>query len=86
MPTAALSSQLDQRVVYVLGQDGKVRMTPVETGDDYGDKTAILSGLRAGALVATDHLQDLRHGQQVRVGRGAAGGVKPDASAQEAAR
>jgi len=83
VPTVALTSQLDQRIVYAVDQDGRVRMTPVETGDDYGGMTAVLSGLRAGSLVATDHLQDLRHGQQVRVRRG--GGERPGAAAAQAA-
>lgn len=83
VPTVALTSQLDQRVVYTVDGDGRVRMAPVETGDDHGDMTAVLSGLRAGSFVATDHLQDLRHGQQVRVRQG--GSERPGAPAARAA-
>jgi len=74
VPTVALSSQLDQRIVYTVGQDGRVRLTPVETGDSYGDRTAVLSGVRPGARVAVSHLQDLRQGQRVSVRPGAGGG------------
>ena len=49
VPTVALSSQLDQRVVYAVGQDGKVSVVPVEVGDSHGDMTAVLSGLGADA-------------------------------------
>lgn len=71
VPTVALSSQLDQRVVYAVGQDGKVSVVPVEVGDSHGDMTAVLSGLGAGSLVAVDHLQDLRQGRRVRARQGA---------------
>lgn len=75
VPTVALSAQLDRRVVHVLDEAGRVRITPVETGDSYGEHTAILRGLSAGMAIVTDHLQDLRQGQRVapRVG-GDAGG------------
>jgi len=73
VPTVALSSLLDQRIVYTVGPDGKVRLTPVETGGTYGRRTAIRRGLDAGALVATDHLQSLTQDQRVRVRRRADG-------------
>jgi RND family efflux transporter MFP subunit len=71
VPTLALSSLLEQRIVYTIGPEGRVRLTPVETGGTYGDMTAIRRGVDAGALVATDHLQRLTQGQRVRVRRGA---------------
>jgi RND family efflux transporter MFP subunit len=72
VPTIALSSQLDQRIVWTVGEDGTVAMTPVETGDAYGEQTAILRGLKPGARVATSHIELLRQGQ--RVGTRAADG------------
>ena len=69
VPTVALSSLLDQRIVYTIDPDGTVRLTPVETGGTYGQMTAIREGLDAGALVAVDHLQSLPQGQRVRVRR-----------------
>ena len=69
IPTAALSSLLDQRIVYTIGPEGRVRLTPVETGGTYGQMTAIRKGLDAGALVATDHLQSLAQDLRVRVRR-----------------
>ncbi|MFC7478161.1 efflux RND transporter periplasmic adaptor subunit [Dankookia sp. GCM10030260] len=75
VPTVALSAQLDRRVVHVLDADGRVRITPVETGDNHGERTAILRGLPEGMAIVTDHLQDLRQGQRVapRAGRDVAG-------------
>ncbi|WP_407519398.1 efflux RND transporter periplasmic adaptor subunit [Methylobacterium oryzisoli] len=67
VPTIALSSQLDQRIVWTVGEDGRAAMTPVETGDAYGDQTAILRGLKAGARVATSHIELLRQGQRVGI-------------------
>lgn len=69
VPTVALSSLLEQRVVYAIAEDGKVRLAPVETGGTYGQMTAIRQGLDAGTLVATDHLQSLTQNQRVRVRR-----------------
>lgn len=69
VPTAALSSLLNQRIVYTVDQEGKVRLRPIEVGRSYGQMTAVLKGLDAGSLVATDHLQRLGQGQRVRVRR-----------------
>lgn len=69
VPTIALSSQLDQRIVWRVGDDGKVAMTPVTTGAEFGDRTAILKGLKAGERIATDHLQLLRQDQRVGIAR-----------------
>ncbi|KMO36068.1 RND transporter MFP subunit [Methylobacterium variabile] len=77
VPTVALSSQLDQRIVWRVGEDGRVAMTPVETGEEFGDRTAIEKGLKPGDRIATDHLQLLRQDQRV--------GIKPDKDARQAA-
>lgn len=72
VPTVALSSQLDQRIVWRVSDDGdaaKVAMVPVETGEEFGDRTAILKGLKAGDRIATDHLQLLRQDQRVGIKR-----------------
>lgn len=69
VPTAALSSLLDRRIVYTVDAEGEVAVTPVETGGTHGQMTVIRKGLEAGALVATDHLQSLTQGKRVRVRR-----------------
>src|SRR5579883_3208747 len=47
-------------------RDGKARVAVVQLGAKDGGVTQILSGLSAGALVATDHLQDLYDGETVQ--------------------
>ena len=69
IPTVALSSLLDKRIVYTVDVEGKVGATPVETGGTYGRMTVVRKGLDPGTLVAVDHLQRLAHDQRVRVRR-----------------
>lgn len=71
VPTAALSSDLDQQIVFQIS-DGTAHALPVETGDSFGSRTAILSGLVSGATIATDDIQRLHDGQQVTVHSGKA--------------
>ena len=73
VPTRALSAQLDQRIVWSIGADCRLSMLPVETGGSYGDQTAIVSGLKPGTRIASDHLQRLSQGLCV--------GVRPAAKA-----
>ena len=65
VPTLALSTQLDQQIIYTVDKDGVVRVKPVEIGDAFGDRTAITKGLEAGVEVAVDHLQRLHEGLKV---------------------
>jgi membrane fusion protein (multidrug efflux system) len=54
-------------------RDGKARVAVVQLGGRDGDLIQILSGISSGAIVATDHLQDLYDGQSVQtngVGKG----------------
>ncbi|KMO40174.1 efflux RND transporter periplasmic adaptor subunit [Methylobacterium aquaticum] len=84
VPTVALSAQLDQRIVWRVGDDGRVAMTPVETGAEIGDRTAILNGLKAGDRIATDHLQLLRQDQRVGIKRdGEASGTEARQAANQ---
>jgi membrane fusion protein (multidrug efflux system) len=47
-------------------RDGRARLAVVQLGPLDGDVVQILSGISAGAVVATDHLQDLYDGQPVQ--------------------
>jgi RND family efflux transporter MFP subunit len=47
-------------------RDGKARVAVVQLGAKDGDLVQILSGISQGAVVATDHLQDLYDGQSVQ--------------------
>lgn len=66
VPTTALSSDLDQQVVYKVDH-GHVTAVPVSTGETFGGRTAILSGLSAGAQIATDNIERLHSGQAVTI-------------------
>jgi multidrug efflux pump subunit AcrA (membrane-fusion protein) len=47
-------------------RDGRARLAVVQLGATDGDLVQILSGISAGATIATDHLQDLYDGQPVQ--------------------
>ena len=47
-------------------RDGKARLAVVQVGERDGDQVRILTGIPADAVVATDHLQDLYDGQNVK--------------------
>jgi membrane fusion protein, multidrug efflux system len=50
-------------------RDGRARLAVVQLGARDGDFVQILSGISPGAIVATDHLQDLYDGQPVQIAR-----------------
>ncbi len=85
VPTVALSAKLAQRIVYVVGKDGRVQQRPVETGQAYGERTAILQGLKSGERVVTDHIQRMRDGLRVEEKRSVAGIEAPIAAKRQPA-
>lgn len=86
VPTIALSAQLDQQVVWTVDEAGSVHMTPIETGDAYGENTAVLKGLKPGTMVVTDHLQSMRQNLKVEPRIGGAISAVEDRPAEGAAR
>jgi multidrug efflux pump subunit AcrA (membrane-fusion protein) len=59
-------------------RDGKARLAVVQLGPPDGELIQILSGLAAGATVASDHLQDLYDGEPVTTeGQAKPGQAKP---------
>jgi RND family efflux transporter MFP subunit len=52
--------------VFVI-RDGKARLAVVQLGERDGDLVRILTGIPADAVLATDHLQDLYDGQNVKL-------------------
>jgi RND family efflux transporter MFP subunit len=54
VPTVALMLRSEVTGVYVVDESAKVRMRQVRVGGKFGDRTEVLSGLRAGERVATD--------------------------------
>ena len=65
VPTIALSAQLDQQVVWTVDAQDTVHMTPIETGDAFGEQTAVLSGLTPDTRIVVDHLQSMRQNLKV---------------------
>lgn len=53
VPQSALWHQGEMTGVYVIGKDG-VSLRQVRTGDHYGDRIEVLSGLNDGDVIATD--------------------------------
>ena len=54
VPTSALIRRSEVTGVYVVDDAGNVRMRQVRAGGAFGERTEILSGLRAGEVVAED--------------------------------
>ena len=65
VPTIALSAQLDQQVVWTVDDKNMVHMTPIETGDAYGENTEVVKGLKPDTRVVVDHLQSMRQNLKV---------------------
>ncbi len=60
-------------------RDGKARVAVVQLGSKDGEFTQILSGLSAGAVIVTDHMQDLYDGEPVQTAPAPAVPAKPGA-------
>jgi membrane fusion protein (multidrug efflux system) len=80
VPELAVVGEGDQRFVYVVGKDGKVKRTPVKTGLRSAGRIEILEGLKAGQPVVTEGVVKLADGMKVKVagpnaGEQAAGGA-----------
>jgi len=54
VPTAALIRRSEVTGVYVIDNDGNIRLRQVRTGGTFGDMTEVLAGLHAGERVADD--------------------------------
>jgi RND family efflux transporter MFP subunit len=65
VPQAALTEFQGLQQIYTVGDNGKVHVTNVALGPQYGNSWVIESGLPAGSLVITDNLQKLREGEPV---------------------
>ncbi|MDH4110885.1 MAG: efflux transporter periplasmic adaptor subunit, partial [Gammaproteobacteria bacterium] len=57
VPTAALLRRSEVTGVYVVGDDGRVRMRQVRVGAGFGDRTEVVAGLKPGERVAADPVQ-----------------------------
>lgn len=67
VPTQAVQLGTNGNFVYVIGDDGAVKVTPVKTGPGDATHTSIASGLQVGQHVVTDGTDQLRDGTKVVV-------------------
>jgi len=65
VPQKAVLSQQGENLVYVLGNDNKVKSTQVTIGSEYKEYTVITKGLKAGEVVVTDGVQKIQDGSEV---------------------
>ena len=66
VPQRAVSRKADgSATVYVVGEDGKIELRSISTGDAAGDMWVVTKGLNAGETVVVEGLQKVRAGQVV---------------------
>jgi len=68
IPTKALTEQLGEFFVYVVGDSNKVAQQKVATGASVKDKTVVRGGLKQGQKIVSDGVQNLSNGAKVQVG------------------
>ncbi len=66
VPTVSIVEQLGEFYVYVVGDSNKVSQQRIKTGTTAGDMVVIREGLKAGDLVVTTGVQNLRNGSVVQ--------------------
>lgn len=66
LPLASVKLRADDRVVFTVGEDGRVLAHPVEIGQVRGDRIEIISGVDADLRIVTD-ARGLSEGEKVMV-------------------
>ena len=84
IPDAAVVTDQERQVVYVVGADGVARMEPVELGPIASGLRVVRKGLKAGDLVVIEGVQRAQAGHAVKTVRGRITAT-PDAPSQPAA-
>jgi multidrug efflux system membrane fusion protein len=67
LPAQAVQLGANGNYVYVIGNDNKVKVTPVTLGPAAGDTVSIASGVTLGDHVVIDGVDQLRDGSEVRL-------------------
>ncbi len=67
VPELAVVGEGEARFVFVVGEGGRVRRTPVRTGTRAEGRVEILAGLRPGQRVVTEGVVKVADGMQVRL-------------------
>ena len=68
IPSQALTEQLGEFYVYVVGDSSKVHQRKVVTGTQVKGLVVVRSGLKANETIVSDGLQNLQEGAKIRVG------------------
>ncbi|MFT4152474.1 efflux RND transporter periplasmic adaptor subunit [Parafilimonas sp.] len=66
IPTKAITEQMGEYFVYVLGDSNKAVQTKITAGMRINDKTVVKDGLTAGEKIITDGVQKVRSGAVVK--------------------
>lgn len=72
IPSKALTEQMGEFFVYVLGDSSKVKQRRLTLGARVNDKTVVRDGLKAGESIVVEGVQNLKEGALVQVGDPAA--------------
>ena len=81
VPDAAVVTDQERQIVYVVGADGVARMQPVELGPIASGLRVVRKGLKAGDLVVVEGVQRAQAGHAVKIDRGRIAAT-PDAPSQ----
>jgi membrane fusion protein (multidrug efflux system) len=68
IPARAVTEQMGEFYVYVVGDSSKVSQRKVLTGTKVKDKTVVRQGLKAGETIVSDGMQNLHEGSKIQVG------------------
>ncbi|MBN7812411.1 efflux RND transporter periplasmic adaptor subunit [Algoriphagus sp. H41] len=67
IPYKAVTEQMGEYFVYVLGEDDTVTQQTLKLGTVFGAEVAVREGLQAGQTIVVDGIQKLRQGSKVQV-------------------
>ncbi len=68
IPARAVTEQMGEFYVYVVGDSSKVSQRKVLTGTKVKDKIVVRQGLKAGDTIVSDGIQNLHEGSVIQVG------------------
>lgn len=85
IPYQAVTEQMSEYFVYVVGDSSKVTQKKVTLGARINDKVIVKNGLTEGELVVTEGTQKIREGAVVRVSQTGQTGSKGDSSNRQTA-
>ena len=74
IPGKAITEQMGEFYVYVVGDSSRVHQRKVVTGTQVKNLIVVRSGLKANEVIVSDGLQNLQDGAKIRVGNPAPGG------------